>query len=68
MGLVAYGDPSIVQCAEEAAKLIRELRPAASFTGKEIDNRRGHFGNLNAGFAHGGGHLVCFNFSQVSTY
>ncbi|KAF9063162.1 hypothetical protein BDP27DRAFT_1232544 [Rhodocollybia butyracea] len=55
MGLVAYGDASITQCAEDAANLIRETRPDASFTGKGIDNRRGNFGNLNAGVAHGGG-------------
>lgn len=58
MGLIAYGDPSITKCAEDAAKLICETRPAASFTGKGIDNRRGYFGNLNAGVAHGGGRLV----------
>ncbi|KAF9075291.1 hypothetical protein BDP27DRAFT_1157532, partial [Rhodocollybia butyracea] len=58
MGLVVYGDASITQCAEDAAQLIRELRPAATFAGKGIDNRRGHFGNLNAGIAHGGGHVV----------
>ncbi|KAF9019560.1 hypothetical protein BDP27DRAFT_1378154 [Rhodocollybia butyracea] len=57
VGLVAYGDSSITQCAEEAAKLIRETRPAAVFTGKGIDNRRGNFGNLNAGVAHGGGRV-----------
>ncbi|KAF9076439.1 hypothetical protein BDP27DRAFT_1357898 [Rhodocollybia butyracea] len=48
-------EPHITQCAEDAANLIRETRPDASFTGKGIDNRRGNFGNLNAGVAHGGG-------------
>lgn len=58
MGLVAYGDASITQCAEDAAQLIRELQPSATFSGKGIDNRRGHFGNLNTGVAHGGGRVV----------
>ncbi|KAF9068254.1 hypothetical protein BDP27DRAFT_1224647 [Rhodocollybia butyracea] len=67
MGLIAYGDSTMAQCAEEAAELMRELRPEACFTGKGIDNRRGHFGNLNAGVAHGGGRLHPANITNTET-
>ncbi|KAF9075715.1 hypothetical protein BDP27DRAFT_1358359 [Rhodocollybia butyracea] len=53
--LVDLGFSLISAEPQGCANLIRETRPDASFTGKGIDNRRGNFGNLNAGVAHGGG-------------
>ncbi|KAJ3870748.1 hypothetical protein F5051DRAFT_341685, partial [Lentinula edodes] len=58
IGLVVYpDDPSIIACADEAARLIQELRPEASFTSKQRKSRRGDFPQLSGGVAHGGGRL-----------
>ena len=57
--LVIYpNNPSIKQAAEEAAKLLRDSRDSCSFTTKQCFSRRGNFGALNAGIAHGNGRTV----------
>ena len=59
MGLVVYpNDASIAQCATHAAQLIKKTRPRVSFTAKQRNSRRGKFGQLNVGVAHGGRRLV----------
>lgn len=61
MGLVVYpNDASIAQCAEDAAQLLKKTGPRVSFNAKQRNNRRGKFGQLNVGVAHGGGRLVSF--------
>ncbi|KAE9399640.1 hypothetical protein BT96DRAFT_939311 [Gymnopus androsaceus JB14] len=57
-GLVAYGDSSIKQCAEDVVQLLKKTRAQASFTGKQKYGRCGNFTNLNTGVAHGGGRLA----------
>jgi hypothetical protein len=51
-------DPSLAKCAEEAAELIRDSRELVSFNRKQRNSRRGRFGQLTVGVAHGGGRLV----------
>ncbi|KAF9024789.1 hypothetical protein BDP27DRAFT_1376702 [Rhodocollybia butyracea] len=54
-GVIVYPDnPSLAKCAEDAAELLRDSRQHVSFTAKQRNSRRGHFGQLNVGLAHGG--------------
>ncbi|KAE9406007.1 hypothetical protein BT96DRAFT_811525, partial [Gymnopus androsaceus JB14] len=66
--LVVYpNDSSIKQAAEEAAKLLRDSRNSCSFATKQRFSRRGDFGALNAGIAHGNGRTHPQNFCHNKT-